>query len=188
MPADIPVPGSTRGRLVEASLYLFERDGYEATSVSDIAAKASVTTGALYHHFGSKHGLYAYVRTDLEKRLTERMAGAAESNGGSGPAAVRAALLVAFDAAVRFGVPRIVGEPYPSGGNDEPADAIETALAPVVPFDLRSAARLLTAAWRAALLSVADGTPVGRVRAALESIAPTGRRGGLVPFAGRQRR
>lgn len=174
MPADIPVPGSTRGRLVEASLYLFERDGYEATSVSDIAAKAGVTTGALYHHFGSKHGIYQYVRADLEKRLTERMAGAAESHGGSGPPAVRAALLVAFDAAVRFGVTRVVGEPYPVPGRDagaEPAtDAIETVLTPVVPAELRPAACLLTAAWRAALLAVADGTPARNVRVALESL------------------
>lgn len=173
--ADIPVPGSTRGRLVEASLYLFERDGYEATSVTDVAAKASVTTGALYHHFGSKYGLYQYVRADLEKRLTERMAGAAESNGGSGPAAVRAALLVAFDAAVRFGAPRIVGEPYPVPGGEPdstPTDAIETALAPVVTADLRPAARLLTAAWRAALLAVAEGVPVSQVRPALESLVP----------------
>ncbi|ACQ78916.1 transcriptional regulator, TetR family [Beutenbergia cavernae DSM 12333] len=176
--ADIPVPGSTRGRLVEASLRAFERDGYRNASVSGVAADAGVTTGALYHHFGSKLGLYAYVRGDLEKRLVERIAGAAESHGGSGPAALRAALLVAFDAAVRFGVPRIVGEADPSSTaqeSDAPTgpDPVEHALRPLVGAGLEPAARMLTAAWRAALLSVADGEDPDRVRRSLGSVLPS---------------
>src|SRR5699024_5985259 len=159
MAGDIPVPGSVRGRLVEAAQFLFERDGYEATSVTDVAAKAIVTTGALYHHFGSNLGLYVARRSGLDKRLTDRIAGAAESNGGSGADAVRATLLVAFEAAVRFGVPRIVGEAPPVAGPDMEQDVIEAALESVVRPDLPVAARLFTAAWPAAALAVPDAEP-----------------------------
>ncbi len=34
-----------------------------------------VTTGVLYHHFGSKEGLYAVVREELERRVVDRMDG-----------------------------------------------------------------------------------------------------------------
>jgi AcrR family transcriptional regulator len=33
-------------------------------------------TGALYHHFGSKLGLYDLMRDDVERRLLDRMEGA----------------------------------------------------------------------------------------------------------------
>lgn len=178
MKADIPVPGSTKGRLVEAALHLFERDGYAGTSVGEVAAKASVTTGALYHHFGSKHGLYTSVRGDLEARLTDRMVGAAEGAGGTGRPAVRAALLVAFDAAVRFGAPRVLGERPPAEDGDgvlaAGGDPIEQVLRPLLEPEQRPAARILAAAWRAALLAAADGETHTRVRAALASLLPDG--------------
>src|SRR5688500_18585547 len=112
----VPVPGSVKGRLVDAALHEFEQAGYEACAVGSLAAKAGVTTGALYHHFGSKLGLYALVREDLERRVTDRMEGAA-STAEPGRPAVRAALLVALDAAHRFNACRILGEPHPERGD-----------------------------------------------------------------------
>ena len=80
----VPVPGSAKARLIEAAIHQFELDGYEAVNVVDLAGKASVTTGALYHHFGSKLGLYLTVREDMEKRIVERMEGAAGRRGTEG--------------------------------------------------------------------------------------------------------
>jgi len=114
----VPVPGSAKARLIEAAIHQFELTGYEAVNVVDLASKASVTTGALYHHFGSKLGLYLTVREDMEKRIVERMEGAAAAAGNRGHPAVRAALLVAFDAAVRFTVSRILGEQPPVERDD----------------------------------------------------------------------
>ena len=54
----IPIPGSAKARLIEAAAHHFELAGFEAVNVTELAAKAGVTTGALYHHFGSKLGLY----------------------------------------------------------------------------------------------------------------------------------
>lgn len=166
----VPVPGTAKARLVEAAVHQFEVAGYEAASVVELAAKANVTTGALYHHFESKLGLYLVVRAEMEKRIVERMAGAAAATGARGRTAVRAALLVAFDAAVRFGVCRILGEPPPV----ERDDPISAELRPLLPKRLTPVAAMLAAAWRSALLTVADGTPSPSARAALSFVLDSG--------------
>jgi len=167
----VPVPGSAKARLVEAAIHQFEQTGYEGVNVVELAGKASVTTGALYHHFGSKLGLYRTVRDDLEKRIVERMAGAAAAAGDRGHPAVRAALLVAFDAAVRFTVCRLLGEPSPVDGDDP----VAAALRPLLTRHKAPAADLLAAAWRAALLTVAAGTPTASARASLVYVLDAGR-------------
>jgi len=159
----VPVPGSAKARLIEAAIHQFELTGYEAVNVVDLASKASVTTGALYHHFGSKLGLYLTVREDMEKRIVERMEGAAAAAGNRGHPAVRAALLVAFDAAVRFTVCRILGEQPPV----ERDDPVATALRPLLTKHKAPAADILAAAWRAALLAVATGASSTAARASL---------------------
>lgn len=48
----------TRENILDASLRLFSRDGYEAVSVSMIAAELGVTKGALYRHFKNKRDIF----------------------------------------------------------------------------------------------------------------------------------
>ena len=48
----------TQARIVHASMELFATRGYEATSISAIAAKAEISRGAVFWHFGSKEGLF----------------------------------------------------------------------------------------------------------------------------------
>ncbi|HWM03713.1 MAG TPA: helix-turn-helix domain-containing protein [Actinophytocola sp.] len=163
----IPLPGTVKRRLIDAAVYLFETAGYDAATVTELAAKAGVTTGALYHHFDSKLGLYLVVREEMETRLVERMAGAA-ATAGRGRAAVRAALLVAFDAAVHFGVCRILAEPVLA---DRP-DPIAGALTELLPERHTAGGAVLAAAWRAALLAVADATPAATARASLTYLLP----------------
>ena len=47
----------TRDRLLRAAADLFARRGIDAVSVDSIADEADRTSGAVYAHFGSKHGL-----------------------------------------------------------------------------------------------------------------------------------
>lgn len=47
----------TRRRILEAAAEVFEREGYQAATVTDIIEQAGVTKGALYFHFPSKEGL-----------------------------------------------------------------------------------------------------------------------------------
>jgi AcrR family transcriptional regulator len=48
----------SRTLILEAALSLFSHQGYRATSIRDIAAKANVSTGAVYHHFKDKEELF----------------------------------------------------------------------------------------------------------------------------------
>ncbi len=94
--------------------------------------------------------------------------GVAPAGGGGAAvavdrAALAAALEVAFDAAVRFGVTRVLSEPRPDGG----ADVIAAALVRAVPGGAAAPAAILAAAWRQALRSVADGGDPDEVRSGL---------------------
>jgi AcrR family transcriptional regulator len=61
---------ATTGALVDAARELFAADGYAATSLAAVAARANVTKGAVYHHFDGKQQLFEAVFT----REVERMA------------------------------------------------------------------------------------------------------------------
>lgn len=50
---------ATRQALLDAALSVFAGRGYAAATLEDIAAQASVTRGALYHHFENKAQIYA---------------------------------------------------------------------------------------------------------------------------------
>jgi AcrR family transcriptional regulator len=166
----IPVPGSAKARLVEAAVHQFELAGYEAVSVTELAAKASLTTGSLYHHFDSKLGLYLVVREEMERRVVDRMAGAAAASSDGGLAAARTALLVAFDAAVHFGVCRILAEPLPVAREDP----VEVTLKSLLPKRTRAGGAVLAAAWRAAILATANGMPSPTARASLAYVLGSG--------------
>jgi AcrR family transcriptional regulator len=166
----IPVSTSPKGRLALAAVRQFGERQFDEVTVSELAAAARVTTGALYHHFGSKLGLYAFVREDVEQRLLDRMEGAlAASAPASAPAsdrsaAVTAALLVGFDFAVREGFLHILGAPPAGAEHDRLAEMLASA-APASPV----LGRVLAAAWRAALVAVADGVEPEQARAALHA-------------------
>jgi AcrR family transcriptional regulator len=161
MPYPVPLPGSAAARLIEAGIAQFQAHGFERAGVADIAAAAGVTTGALYHHFTNKVGLYAVIREEMERRITERIDGAASALGG-GRAGVEGALLVAFDAAVRFRVTRVLAEADPAGRADVVAAVLATAAAvPAVRV------RCAVGAWRGALAAAADGADPAEARAAL---------------------
>jgi TetR/AcrR family transcriptional repressor of nem operon len=50
-------PKSTRDRLIEAGLYLFWLQGYAATGMAEILARAGVNSGSFYHFFKTKEEL-----------------------------------------------------------------------------------------------------------------------------------
>ena len=50
-----------REQLIEVGRRLFAEKGFEATTVEEIASKASVSKPVVYEHFGGKEGLYAVV-------------------------------------------------------------------------------------------------------------------------------
>jgi len=158
----VPVPGSARRRLLDAAVVVFERDGFEAAGVIDIAAAAGVTTGSLYHHFGSKLGLFQVIRREMERRIRDRLEGVVAATGG-GREGVATALLVGFDAAAKLKVQRILSE-SPAGVTE---DTLTRALIELSSPAPAAAAAILLGAWRAALASAAAGEPVAEVRSGL---------------------
>lgn len=61
---------NTRARLVQAAKEIFERDGFLAARVTDIAEHAGFSHGAYYHYFTSKEQLFREVAEMQEARLT----------------------------------------------------------------------------------------------------------------------
>lgn len=51
-------PVATKRRLLRAARSAFASQGYDATSLRQIAADAGLTLGTIFHYFGSKSGLY----------------------------------------------------------------------------------------------------------------------------------
>jgi AcrR family transcriptional regulator len=71
----------TKAALIAAGRAMFAADGYAAVAAEDVARTAGVTTGAVYHQFGSKRGLFLGVFEAVEAEVTERVMAAAGSEG-----------------------------------------------------------------------------------------------------------
>jgi AcrR family transcriptional regulator len=67
---------ATTAALVAAARELFAADGFAATSLDAVVAKAGVTKGALYHHFAGKRELFAAVFAAEQRRLAEAIVAA----------------------------------------------------------------------------------------------------------------
>jgi AcrR family transcriptional regulator len=70
---------ATRAALVSAARELFSERGFAATTTEDVVRRASVTRGALYHHFAGKEDLFRAVYVQMEADLAQRSVVAATS-------------------------------------------------------------------------------------------------------------
>ena len=68
--------------IVSAAGRLFTARGFAATSIDDIAARAGVAKGAVYHHFESKEQILARVFEDMTGALAAEVAAAAATAEG----------------------------------------------------------------------------------------------------------
>ena len=64
---------ATRLALIAAARDLFGESGYAATSIEEVAARAGVTKGALYHHFGGKSSLFQEVYEQVMHEVSDRV-------------------------------------------------------------------------------------------------------------------
>lgn len=63
---------STIEAVLTAARFLFTRDGFEGTSVDDIAARAGLAKGAVYHHFPSKEAIFTQVLENVQAAIAAR--------------------------------------------------------------------------------------------------------------------
>src|SRR5580693_7327566 len=72
----------TRAALLRSARALFAESGFAETGREEIAERAGVTRGALYHHFASKTEVAAAVVAEIEDELVERVVAAALKGRG----------------------------------------------------------------------------------------------------------
>lgn len=63
----------------DAAARRFAREGYAAVALEDVASDAGATRGAVYHHFGSKEGLFRAVLQLSHQRVGDAVAAAADA-------------------------------------------------------------------------------------------------------------
>jgi AcrR family transcriptional regulator len=95
----------TRATIITAAADLFDRHGYESTSLSDIVAHAKVTKGALYFHFAAKEDL-AHAILELNARAAQKLVTEVESRGCSSLEALMRTTFGVARLAVEDPVPR----------------------------------------------------------------------------------
>src|SRR5438445_6310229 len=75
IPFDTPKSSATKGKILDAAESLFMEHGFEATSLRQITAAASVNLAAVNYHFGGKEELFQAVLTRrLDPMNQERIA------------------------------------------------------------------------------------------------------------------
>ena len=70
-------PADTKARALAVALDLFSRDGYDATSMREIAEELGVTKAALYYHFTGKEDLVRGILNQFMGEVDEVVAWAA---------------------------------------------------------------------------------------------------------------
>ncbi|MBW5484034.1 TetR/AcrR family transcriptional regulator [Streptomyces bambusae] len=70
--------GDTRQRIQDVALELFAEQGYEKTSLREIAERLGVTKAALYYHFKTKEEILISVFNDQTRPIDELIAWARE--------------------------------------------------------------------------------------------------------------
>jgi AcrR family transcriptional regulator len=63
----------TTAALLAEARRQFASEGFERVNVAELARRAGVTTGALYHHFQSKRGLFTALLEQVHREVAERI-------------------------------------------------------------------------------------------------------------------
>lgn len=72
-------PGYDRDTVLRRAIELFNRQGYDATSINDLAVDLGVSKSALYHHFASKEALLSAALDEALEGLSSAVAAAADA-------------------------------------------------------------------------------------------------------------
>jgi AcrR family transcriptional regulator len=164
---------ATRNALIDAGQQLFAERGYSAVSVGELAELAGVTTGALYHQFDNKEGLFKAVYSAVVQDVSAQIIKARES---SRDPSLIADCEIYLDACVNPGFHRIalVDGPAVIGWHrvlDTAQFVVEGTLAAarergeLADPPTESLARLLAAAMKEAGVIIATATDPNRARA-----------------------
>src|SRR5664279_5593899 len=62
-----------RQEILRAAARLFQQQGYDATSMNDVAAALKLSKGGLYHHFQSKDEILFHIMSDAMEITEDRV-------------------------------------------------------------------------------------------------------------------
>ena len=80
-------PGYDQETVLRRAIEVFNRQGYEGTSMGDLARELGLTKSAIYHHVPSKEHLLAAALDEALDGLAAAIDGAVESGAGGGASA-----------------------------------------------------------------------------------------------------
>ncbi|MEC3957863.1 TetR/AcrR family transcriptional regulator [Nocardia sp. CDC153] len=72
-PPQRELPARRRRQIIEAAFEVFTAQGYEATAISEVAARAGIGQGTVYRYFGSKREILDHVIDLGVEKVTEAM-------------------------------------------------------------------------------------------------------------------
>ncbi|MBB3235758.1 TetR/AcrR family transcriptional regulator [Phyllobacterium endophyticum] len=140
-PKRINNPQGMRARILDVAADLFQRNGYNATSVHDVVRGAATTGGALHHHFATKKALGLAVIAERVAREVDETAIQPIATAPSAAAGIRT---------VFNGVADVLERNRAVSGCPLNNLALELSLADA---DFREAVNAVFDRWRAALSS-----------------------------------
>jgi len=73
---------STQEKVLDAAVELFSSNGYNATSIRDIAARVGMTISNIYYYYGSKEGLLIAILERVSRRIVEGLSEIVKSDVG----------------------------------------------------------------------------------------------------------
>lgn len=62
---------ATGARVLQTARRLFAARGYASVGLEEVASQSDVTRGAVYHHFGSKLGLFEAVLAEVQRSVAD---------------------------------------------------------------------------------------------------------------------
>ena len=142
------MPGSKKETIIRLALEQFKEKGYEGVNIKDLAKEANMTTGVIYHHFGSKAQLYTVIRHDVEQRIIDRMEGAADTVSNP-EKKLETAFLAGLDATMKLNVGRLLCEENPHG-----SDKIEEFVQHLLKGTISGLEFIVLPSWRSILEAV----------------------------------
>jgi AcrR family transcriptional regulator len=168
----------TRLTLLRSAREAFASNGYERTSLDAIAATASATKGAIYHHYRDKRELFRAVVEDVQRSIVEQVERSAR-NAPSSFEGLQRGCEAFLDSVLEQGVSRIVLIDAPSVLGWTTWRAIDEAIgAPslrtgldvamnageMVRLDTRALATLISGALNEAALTIVESSNPKRAR------------------------
>ncbi|MBY8850092.1 TetR/AcrR family transcriptional regulator [Saccharothrix sp. MB29] len=78
---------TSRRAVLDAALELVAEGGLDAVTISALTARSGVSNGSVYHHFGSRSGLFAVLYRESFEHCVTTLLPALEHESRNGPCA-----------------------------------------------------------------------------------------------------